>query len=288
MTLPFEVLLPEHQIWCSDLKTAIPIYRRYSNGLPQNSWERALVFIQENPPSLSLDPSSNILNYCAAHMLLSVPHLLVNTKDIEDWYIFLDDIRSPLFPKRTLGQWRTMYSIKWLHAHGVNATPLDCIWFSNQYWPTHWEGTTLEYDLPLGYDEYNRERWSFRDSHWHIQNWFCTKNENEIWSIQYQSYVAAMHNIRDALTRTAQLHPEERNAAWLCIPTNIRLHSLLDWIIHNPQYENIGLPQLCLMSNVSGTEWSNAIDLARTLQTSASTLLISMSKDTEIFQIPVD
>lgn len=264
---------------------------RFPNGLPQNTWEKALVHVQEEDFATQLlDIKTSdvfiILLYCAANVLLTKRSLLVKPGRLDDWYMLLDDWVSPLLPQHNLGWWRTAYGIEWLHARAMQRTPMENIWFTGHYWPTLWSATNACNEANNCEGSHNIERWSFLGEQWHIQHWLCTTVEHDTWQATYTSGVASVVCVRHALDRTLLLDEPQRNAAWQSIPRALLAHSLLDWTLHAPENDHRVIPYVCRNLGVDSHDLSIRLDLARALNTSARSIVDSLTMDNTAWPLP--
>lgn len=292
--LPFDILAADDHVHSFEPACLLRRSKRFPQGLPQNAWEDAMLHVQEQDAPSDLGSlratanSANLLRYCAAHVLLARRSELLNAERIDNWYILLDGWTSTLLPQRTLGQWRTAYGIEWLHARATQTTPLQNVWFAGHYWPTVWSATSMS---PQDNDNgcvvgHNIERWSFLGHQWHIQHWMCENSDDDTWETIYTSQVASQNSVRNALTRTLLLDDSTRQAAWETIPTSLRAQSLLDWTLHAPSNDHRVLPFLSASMGTPIADLSTRLDLARALQTPASTILESMALQNTVWALP--
>ena len=292
--LPFDILAADDHVHSFEPACLLRRSKRFPKGLPQNAWEEAMLHVQEQDAPTDLESlrhcgtanSTTLLRYCAAHVLLARRSKLLDAERIDNWYMLLDGWTSTLLPQRTLGQWRTAYGIEWLHARATQPTPLQNIWFAGHYWPTLWSATSMSQQDNGCVIGHNIERWSFLGNQWHIQHWMCENSDDDTWETIYTSQVASPSSVRSALTRTLLLDEGTRQKAWETIPMNLRAQSLLDWALHSPSNDHRVLPFLSENMGAPIADLSARLDLARSLQTPASTILESMALQSTVWALP--
>lgn len=292
--LSFDILAADGHVHSFEPACLLRRSKRFPQGLPQNAWEDAMLHVQEQDAPSDLEHlrstgtanSATLLRYCAAHVLLARRSKLLHPERVDDWYMLLDGCTSTLLPQRTLGQWRTAYGIEWLHARATQPTPLQNIWFAGHYWPTLWSATCMSAQESGCVVGHNIERWSFLGNQWHIQHWMCENSDDDTWETIYTSQVASPSSVRAALNRTLLLDEDTRRKAWQTIPANLRAHSLLDWALHSPSNDYRVLPFLSDNMGAPIADLSARLDLARALQTPASTILESMALQSTLWALP--
>lgn len=294
--LPFDILAADNHVYSFEPAFLLPRCERFLENSPQNAWEHAMLYVQENDPSTCSSACANayggpdvsiILRYCAAYVLLSKRSRLLSPERLDEWYMLLDDWVSPLLPSHSLGWWRTAYGIEWLHARAMQAAPIDNIWFAGHYWPTLWSATNI-CTPPNSVIGHNIERWSFLADQWHIQHWLCENISNDTWRATYTSQIASPVSVHRALSRTLLLDEKNRHTAWQSIPAHIRAYSLLDWTLHAPDNDHRVLPYVCHSLGVDLHDLGFRLDLARTLNTSARNILDSLAMDNTTWPLPED
>ena len=301
--LPFDILAADNHVYSFEPSSLLTHRERFSKGTPQNDWEQALVYIQENDAPQALPTLCNIpehtiiLRYCAAHVLLAKRAHLLNPDRIDYWYVLLDERQAfsnfdaPDFYPHSLGRLRTLYGIEWLHARAMRYTPLQHAWFAGHYWPTLWSGSNPSPIENQTAYEHNIERWSFLQNQWHIQHWICEENEGPTpWPpySRYTSQIASPISIELALERTLLHDRDTRLQAWNSIPTRLRASCLLDWALSDSLHHDIILPYLSEQLGVRQQDVSIRLDLARTLESSGATILQSLTNGCEMWALPQD
>lgn len=303
--LSFDILADNDHVYSFEPACLLPRQQRFSKGTPQNDWEHALLYVQENdaPQVLGvlcgIPNETLILRYCAAYVLLGKRARLLHPDRVDNWYMLLDD-RTALdnfdgddFFPHTLGRLRYMYGIEWLHARAMRQIPLQTAWFAGQYWQTRWSSSTPGLSPKRGiFPQYhNIERWSFCEDQWHIQHWLCNaENPSEYSSVSsiYTSQVASPLSIQEALDRTLLLGPTECLKAWDSIPAAMRAIHLLDWAITDPEHDAQVLSYLSRNIGANINDLSTRLDLARALTSSGATIVQSLTVPSEKWSIPQD
>lgn len=298
--LPFDILAANDHVYSFEPACRLPRHKRFSEGCARNDWEQALVHVQENDASAALPAVYAIpdfklvLWYCAAHALLSKRDHLLHAERIEDWYMLLDGCAAldifdnSHFSSYTLGRLRTLYGIEWLHARAMRYTPLQHVWFAGHYWSTRWSASTPPKEKHTNPETHNIERWSFYANLWHIQHWVCEAKTSLYSYSTYTSEVVSCASIQKALDRTLLLGPNMCTQAWDAIPLNQRARHLLDWTLAEPSHDHQVLPYLCHTLAVDIDDLSMRLDLARTLASSGTTVLQSLSNRVEQWALPQD
>lgn len=299
--LPFDILAADNHVYSFEPACLLTRSKRYTMGAPQNDWEEALVYVQENDapqrlPTVCDTPEHTIiLRYCAAHVLLAKRDRLLNPERIDDWYMLLDsrtafdNFDQPDFYPHTLGRLRTMFGVEWLHARATRHTPLQRAWFAGHYWPTRWSASTPSLASHQKIHGHNIERWSFLGNQWHIQHWTCEKEDDAAPLNPYSHYtsqVASPISVSNALNRTLLLTEDDRTQAWDSIPLHLRALHLLDWTLSEPMHDHRVLPYLCQTLGTDIHDLSCRLDLARTLQSSGATILQSLANSRELWALP--
>ena len=292
--LPFDILTADNHVHSFEPACLLRRSKRFPQGLPQNAWEDAMLHVQEQDAPSDLGTlrntsnSASLLRYCAAHVLLAHRSKLLAAERIENWYMLLDGWISTLLPQHTLGQWRTAYGIEWLHARATQNTPLQNVWFADHYWPTVWSATNMCQQENNNVVGHSIERWSFLGHRWHIQHWMCENSDDDTWESVYISQVASPIAVRNALTRTLMLDENTQHASWQSIPPELRAQSLLDWTLNAPENDHRVIPFLSQNLGTPIADLSARLDLARALQTPASTILESMALQSTMWALPLE
>ncbi len=268
-------VLPSSMPYCCALQERLP------QG-PRNAWERALWEVQTQdrcPPSTPLD---TILRYCAAFALLAyrrtIPTVIANRLDA--WLCSLEDVIVEPLPQRTLGSWRLVRGIAWLHGIAISWTPWEDTWArlgeSGAYFTTTHASTspalqTSWWDTDEIKEPVLLERWSFHGVNWFQRLWLSRwDDDDEQWVSSYEEDVVSGSTRREILRNVLM---RDRGLNWNKIPASSRIPSLLDLGLHSDEFDDAICAQLNPFLNIPEDYIRQVLRSARSIEAALDDIL---------------